>query len=373
MRNPFTPTFGKTPPITAGRRDDLDEFAYALDTPGAMGRMTLVTGARGMGKTVMLNEMERVAREAGWAVVSETAVPGLMDRLAGVGLPAVLEDVHRPGDHVSVQGASLGALGVSASVRTETENERPVGWNVRRLIGAITEHRGLVITLDEVHRHATDDLRLLTTTLQHAIREDRPVVFVAAGLPSAVSDLLQDEVLTFLRRAQRIDLGRLPDHAVRRALVVPARDAGLPFDRDGAAAAVDGSRGYPFLVQLMGSEAFRCAQRAGSAEITEQHVAAALPRTLRIMGQNVHDTALATLSPKDRAYLDAMTLDAGPSRTGTIAQRLGVTPGHAGMYRRRLLDHGVIAAPQRGVVEFALPYLREHLVAAQSEQSPDAE
>ena len=55
MKNPFTPGFGNSPPVLAGRDDILAEFADAIDNgPGALGRATLYTGARGTGKTVML-------------------------------------------------------------------------------------------------------------------------------------------------------------------------------------------------------------------------------------------------------------------------------------------------------------------------------
>lgn len=361
MANPFTPTFGRTPPLTAGRREEVEEWEYALTTPGAMARASLLTGARGMGKTVMLNEFEQVARAAGWAVISESAVPGLMGRLNASALPQILDDLAGPGTQRRLSGASAGALGVSASYRSDISNDRPAGWDARRFVDQITQHTGLVITIDEIHKEAVEDLRELTMLIQHAIREQREIAFVAAGLPSAVSDLLTDDVLTFLRRATRFDLGRLPHHAVRRALVEPARDAGLPFDRDGAAAAVQGAQGYPFLVQLVGAESFRGAERDHAREITERHVALALPRAHAVMSRNVHQIAVKNISAQDRAYLNAMAVDDGPARTGEIATRMGVSASHAGVYRRRLLDQGLIAAPGRGLVEFSLPYLREYL------------
>ena len=76
-KNPFTPTFGTSPPLLVGRDPLIEEFADALeDGPGAPGRATLYTGARGSGKTVLLNEVEDRAQAAGWLVVSETATPG---------------------------------------------------------------------------------------------------------------------------------------------------------------------------------------------------------------------------------------------------------------------------------------------------------
>src|SRR6478672_2984113 len=86
--NPFRPSFGVTPPLLAGRDTEILAFGDALDArPGAPGRATLYTGLRGIGKTVMLNEAETQARQRGWVVVSETAVPGLVDRLTAHRLP----------------------------------------------------------------------------------------------------------------------------------------------------------------------------------------------------------------------------------------------------------------------------------------------
>src|SRR3954453_22856605 len=91
VANPFKPSFGVSPPLLVGRERLIDEFAEALeDGPGSAGRATLYTGARGAGKTVMLNAIEDRAKALGWVVVSETAAPGFVARIAGQRLPALL-------------------------------------------------------------------------------------------------------------------------------------------------------------------------------------------------------------------------------------------------------------------------------------------
>lgn len=71
---PFRPTAGAEPPLLVGRAGLLDEFAYGLMTrTGAPGLLTIVTGARCDGKTVMLGEAENEAHRSGWAAISETA------------------------------------------------------------------------------------------------------------------------------------------------------------------------------------------------------------------------------------------------------------------------------------------------------------
>ncbi len=70
MPNPFHPGFGVSPPLLVGRDSLIAEFGEALeDGPGSAGRATLYTGARGSGKTVMLNAVEDRARSAGWVVI----------------------------------------------------------------------------------------------------------------------------------------------------------------------------------------------------------------------------------------------------------------------------------------------------------------
>ena len=57
-RNPFKPSAGATPPLLVGRTEAIEEFKYSLaDGPGAPGRLTIFTGARGVCKTVMLTEV----------------------------------------------------------------------------------------------------------------------------------------------------------------------------------------------------------------------------------------------------------------------------------------------------------------------------
>lgn len=81
--NPFKPTAGKRPPILIDRESVIEDFEEGLDNgAGAPGRLMLITGNRGCGKTVLLRELQRLASERGWAVVSDFASLGLCDRLA---------------------------------------------------------------------------------------------------------------------------------------------------------------------------------------------------------------------------------------------------------------------------------------------------
>lgn len=124
--NPFKPTAGKRPPMLIGRESVIEDFEEGLDNgAGAPGRLMLITGNRGCGKTVLLRELQRLASERGWAVVSDSASLGLCDRLA---------DALRSNKPVVTSmefGPSFGRMSVEAA-RAKGETLRGWSTNVSR-------------------------------------------------------------------------------------------------------------------------------------------------------------------------------------------------------------------------------------------------
>ena len=126
MRNPFHASFGVSPPLLVGRDELLKDFVEALeDGPGSAGRATLYTGARGAGKTVMLNAVEDRVREHGWLIVSETATPGFVSRMTQQHLPRMLRDFDPKAVQRRMSGVSapmnIGALTWNTSRRTSSK------------------------------------------------------------------------------------------------------------------------------------------------------------------------------------------------------------------------------------------------------------
>ncbi|MDP9888720.1 ATP-binding protein [Pseudarthrobacter enclensis] len=82
LPNPFRRTAGATPPELIGRQGMLDEFEYGLRLgSGAPGLLTIISGARGIGKTALLSAAQEKARQQGWIVIAETATPGFLVRI----------------------------------------------------------------------------------------------------------------------------------------------------------------------------------------------------------------------------------------------------------------------------------------------------
>lgn len=366
MENPFRPTAGATPPDLVGRGGVLDEFAYGLRLgSGAPGLLTIFTGARGIGKTVMLGAAEDLALASGWAVVSETATGGFLGRIG----EAMRRLTNELGDGPT--GRRVTALSVAGfAVTTQLAPEEQVDWRVRgaQLLRLLAQRgTGLVITVDEIHAADRRELAQLAADVQHFIRDGLPIGLIFAGLPAAVSDLLNEGVATFLRRADRIDLHTASIAEVERSFAETFEGAGKTLSPELARSAAEGTGGYPFLIQLVGYYLWQEAESGLGgldAGAVDRAVAAARRRNERV----VIEAALSTTSGRDRDFLQAMAEDSTPASTTDIGKRTGMRPNAVGNYRTRLLDAGLIEPAGHGLVDFAIPGLREYLTSRPAQQ-----
>jgi len=357
MRNPFKPTAGARPPLLIGREHSLDMFEEGLDDgSGAPGLLTVFTGPRGVGKTVMLSQAEDIARAHGWVVVSDTATPGLIGRLAR-GIQKHLGELGDGPKGRRITGITIAGNAIATQPPFEVKKD------LRELANELTDvldrnQTGLVITIDEIHAIDRTELSDLAAVIQHLIREGRPVSLLLAGIPRAVSDLLNEDVSTFLRRADQVELKDVPIKDVERALAEIFDNTKVTINTDQLRRAAQATGGYPFLIQLVGCHVWRL---AFDNVVTDETLADGVEAAKRRLGSTVIETAISDLSAIDRTYLLKMAEDDGSSKTSVIAERMGASDKYASVYRSRLIDAGIIYAPARGLVDFGIPWLREYL------------
>lgn len=355
--NPFKPTAGANPPRLIGRDALIEEFVESIeDGPGAPGRLTIFSGPRGIGKTVMLNAVaEQVQAEHQWLVIHETATPGFLGRLTRAAVT-----LHDPRGR-SVTSVTLpsylggGGIGLSAPSEPAVPDFRDATTLLLEQCEA--NQTGLLITLDEVR--AGDELAQLAADVQHLIREDHQIAIALAGIPNAVNELLNDRITTFLRRANRQDLDHVPLAEAATALQATFEDNGRTIDLSALQTAAVATGGYPFMIQLVGYHTWRSAT---GDHITPAAVDAGVRQARARLGSLVHAAALRGLSDVDRAFLTAMAPDDGPVRIADIARRMGKDAGYANVYRARLIAAGLITPAGYGRLQFAIPYLRDYLI-----------
>lgn len=364
--NPFRASLGSSPPLLVGRDEVIEDFALALrEGPGAHERISLLVGARGVGKTVLLNELEDTATRQGWLAFSETATEGFVESLKQQVVQFLDAELSKAKRSLQVGPSFL-------RYKRESQDSGSTGDSLRSLLGqaldVVAERdkfngqpTGILITIDELHYVHQHEITEFATTVQHLVRENREIAVVLAGIPTSIRPLLASQdgrnPITFLRRANRIDLGTIPASKVRDGLEVPAAEAGRTWDERALRYAVEASGGYPFMIQLIGNFAWRFANdEVISLDAAQKGVAKARKK----LGQLVHEPALSDLSSEDRRFLAAMSLDDGPSKITELAKRLGVSDQQAYNYRARLHEADLVTI-DRGTADFVLPFLREHL------------
>lgn len=334
-----------------------------MDGPGAPDRLMLISGPWGSGKTVMLIELASLACERHWQVVSETASEGLCERLIARIAPS---PSHLTGVQLkpSFMGVSLGQLDIAPAMRPSTLRDA-----MHERLKGLGPHKGLLITIDEIQDADQSDLTAIATAVQHLLGENANIAVVFAGLPDVISDLLNAKVVTFLRRASIKRVGDVPLDEVREALAHTIRGQGVRIADETLDAAAQASGGYPYMIQLVGFWMWRIARRrtqGPSNTITMEDFQQGLIQAKAQLGEGVCAPVVGRLSERAREYLKAMSCDDGPSDTSQIADRMGQSMDYANQYRSMLIDQDVIIAPERGKVDFAVPYLREYLRAMES-------
>jgi len=263
-----------------------------------------------------------------------------------------------------------GVAGVSVATDLPPRPLPQLRDSATRLTTLLADHgTGLLVTIDEIHSVDRTELTELGATVQHLIREDLPIALIFAGIPQAVSDLLNDKVSTFLRRADPIELADVDLPTVADAFIETFRDTELEISDDLALQAAQATGGYPFLIQLVGYHIWRLARKDGI--VTAEAVVQGIDAARRRLGATLLEPAVADLSGVDRTLLLRMADDDGPSRLTDIAARMGQSTRYASTYRKRLLAAGVlriVTTPDHyGELDFFLPelrhYLREHIAS----------
>ena len=363
MHNPFRPTFGASPRVWAGRDAVLQDFGRALQGgPGNPDRSLLISGSRGIGKTVLLTELEDIAIQQGWVVLRASARENMQQVLVESTIPeAIARLEERPKRQLT--GFSVAGIGSVSTHITDSEPAQRLVTQLRRLIDLLHD-TGVLITIDEVQDVDPDDLTQIAIAYQDLVRDDLPVAVAMAGLTRGINQLLDLPGATFLRRARHYELGPLTLEDARRAFEETSQEGGIVFAAADQAAEL--SQGYPYLVQLLGFLAWERAVEDSLSTIDANVITLATPDAVERLGLQVHQPALRDVPPKQLEFLQTMALleeQAGTPEVPVahVAELMGTTTTSVSDTRQKLIDRDLVTPAGWGLVEFAQPYLGQYL------------
>lgn len=356
----FQPTFGNRPEQYIGRDGVIGQFMEGLKEPvGSRNRCTLFLGQRGMGKTALLLELSDRASKAGYVVARVTAHEGMPK--------AIIEQFQLNGSQYfddekrKVTGVTAGVLGFTFGLTFSEAAERQYGFRSKMslLCDKLAEKgKGALILIDEVRTSAA--MREVAAAYQELVGDRKNIAIAMAGLPHAVSSVLNDSVLTFLNRATKVELGLISTNLIRAYYERAFRSIGIEVSDDILDRAALSTRGFPYLMQLIGYYVIQYTSKGDA--VTNAIMDKVEKAAMGDMEDNVFKPILAPLSDNDKVFLKALAHCGGIATTAKLQAALGKKGPAIQPYRKRLIEASVIEAPRRGELVFAVPYLAEYMM-----------
>ena len=376
-RNPYTPNAGARPPLLVGRDDQLETFdlllARLLD--GYAEQSMIITGLRGVGKTVLLNEFRTRAESANWAVVEvevskhdDSTFRRIMARESRRALFAIA-----PRAKWKAKAQRAAAALKSFTLTVSPDGSLSAGLDVDAIPGvadsgmldadltdllvslgeAAEDHgTGVVLLLDEIQFLSVGQLESLIVAMHRTVQRSLPITLVAAGLPQIPE--LAGEAKSYAERLFKFpSSGKLSRDDAGEALVGPARNHAVTFAAEATAVVVEYTDGYPYFIQEFGKAVW---DLADGPEVTHADASAALAIVEEKLDGSFFRVRLDRTTDLERAYLRAMA-ELGPDAqaAGEVAALIDRTSQQCGPTRARLIEKGLLYTPSFGYAAFTVP------------------
>ena len=382
IRNPFSPGAGSPPPELAGRDGILEQARVLLGRVLAKRpeKSLLLTGLRGVGKTVLLNEIERMAQASGYRTILIEAHEGKslavllapqlrrllfdLDRIAGAG-DKVRRGIAVLKSFVGAIKIKVGEIDISLDIEPEpgTADSGDLETDLPSLfmaVGEATQERGVAVALliDELQYFSSQELSALIMAMHKMQQRQLPLLLIAAGLP--ILPGLMGESKSYAERLFSFpDIGPLPEPDATKALQDPVRQAGEAFEPAALAEIFRLTRGYPYFLQEWGYQAWNHATASPISLAVVRQTSALVAQRL---DENFFRVRFDRLTPREKKYLRAMAeLGPGPHRTGDVADKLGVKINTLGPVRANLIKKGMVYSPSHGDMAFTVPLFDEFM------------
>ena len=387
MRNPYAPGAGQRPPELAGRDGQLSQFEITLErvAVGRPERSMVLSGLRGVGKTVLLNALRGLAVQRAWGTGKLEARPeqSLRLPLAQAVHAAVREVAHRHRDPERVD-AVAGVL-KSFALRTRVEERRGarpalllVGPDIAAargradsgdleldLVELFTDVAelardlgvGIAIFIDEMQDVSTEELAALCGACHEISQQGAPLIVVGAGLPHLPVALAASK--SYAERLFRyVVVDRLPREMADRALLVPAGTEDVAYDPAALDELYTLTDGYPYFVQAYGKATW---DSALASPIRVSDVRQAAPEAESELAVGFFGARYDRATPAERDYMRAMAdlgvhHHDGAVSTAEIAKLLGRRPQSLSPARDGLIKKGLVYSSERGTVAFTVPH-----------------
>ncbi len=386
LKNPYGPGAGTPPPELSGRNAILDEARVALERirRGKPHKSFILVGLRGVGKTVLLNRIDEIARDLGYhsALIENTELKSLPELIVPQ-LRRILFELDRLGAvstfvkrGMRVLQSFIGAVRVkvpgdfefSLDVDREagTADSGDLEADLTELFVAIGEaaadrKTSVSIIIDELQYLKPAEFSAVIMAMHRINQRSLPIIMIGAGLPQIVG--LAGRSKSYAERLFSFPtVGALSGEDSRRALALPADREGASFTDSSLERLIAITAGYPYFIQEWGYHVWNVAQ---ASPITVHDVETANARAIARLDESFFKVRFDRLTPSEKRYARAMAqLGSGPQRSGDIATAYGTDVTSAGPVRAKLVAKGMIYSPAHGDNAFTVPLFDQFLKRA---------
>lgn len=385
ITNPFSPGAGSPPPELVDREAILEQARILLGRikQKRSEKSMLLTGLHGVGKTVLLNEIEHMARENGYkTILIEAHENKHLGALIAPYLRSLLFELNRFAKASNKVKRGLGVLRNFIGGLKLTVNDITIGLDINPEIGsadsgdleidlpnlfvAIGEAAedsasAVTILIDEIQYFSQKELGALIMAMHKIQQRQLPLVLLGAGLP--ILPGLSGESKSYVERLFSFpDVGALSEMDAAKALREPAQAAGISFDPLALKEIYHLTKGYPYFLQEWGYQAWNLAT---TSPITLQTVHDATAIVIPRLDKNFFRVCFDRLPPTEKNFLRAMAeIGPGAHRIGDIADILKVKVTRLSPIRAALIKKGMVYSPSYGDVEFIVPLFDEFMIRA---------
>ena len=384
--NPFRPGAGRRPPALAGRDALLTAFDVVVRRAEELGegdRGWILTGLRGVGKTVLLNELLRRAGERDWITAKVEAGAG--DSLSVALAQALVRGLRTAtGRHPESRLHRMLGVFKAFSVKADATGMVSLGIEVDPIRGVADSGRfaedlaalfevmgetardlgiGVLILVDELQEAHSGELAAINTALHHLGQGEvpLPLMLVGAGLPS-LSAQLADATSYAERLYDYRPIGLLDRPAAVDALTIPTRALDVNWDADALASAIDGAGGYPYFLQAIGKHVW---DNAINSPISADDVTVGLRDARREVDDGLYRSRWERATPAQRDLLRALATLAGDGSATVSALTSRMNKARASdlsVARNELIKKGLVYPPERGLLAFTVPGMHEFVL-----------
>jgi len=383
--NPYAPGAGTPPPELAGRESLIERIDVALDRiqNGRATRSFVMYGLRGVGKTVLLNEVRQDAVQAGIHPVMIEApenrslpsslAPALRAALIRMSTMAAARDkaaraLKALGGFVSSLRVKYADMEIGMELPTEhgLADSGDLGHDLTELIvtvghAAQEQRTAVVLFIDEIQHVPEPQLAALIMALHAASQQQLPITLVGAGLPQLLGQM--GDAKSYAERLfEFVHVDKLDRDSAIAAVTVPAARAGVQYEAGAIDEILARTAGYPYFLQEWGKHAWDVAD---ASPISAADARTATVRALAELDTSFFRVRLDRLSGAEKNYLRAMAeLGAGPHRSGDIAACMHRKVTSVAPTRSSLIKKGMVYAPNHGDTAFTVPLFDEYMKRA---------